>query len=32
LHGFENEEVKDLETLEKGYKEKYELDLTDSKH
>ena len=32
LDGIENEEVIDLETLEKGYSEKYELNLIDSKH
>ena len=32
LDGIENEEVSDLETLEKRYEEKYELNLTDSKH
>jgi len=32
LNGIENEDVSDLETLEKGYVEKYELDLTDTKH
>jgi len=32
LDGIEKEEVTDLETLEKGYVEKYELDLTDTKH